>query len=102
MKDDTFIDVARRGEAGLLGAMLALKGSVAAEVVERAIALRSPKGLIALAWRAGLSMHVAQALQIVLGRLPPDQIIAARSGGAFPMSQQEMRWQLEFMFRSGR
>ena len=102
LKDATFIDVARRGDAGLLGAMLALKASVAAEVVERAIALRSPKGLIALAWRAGLSMQVAQALQIVLGRLPPEQIIAARLGGVFPMSQQEMRWQLEFMFRSGR
>lgn len=102
LTEQTFIDVARRGDAGLLGAMLALKASVAAEVVERAVALRSPKGLIALAWRAGLSMRSAQALQIVLGRLPPDQIIAARPGAVFPMSQQEMRWQLEFMFRTGR
>ena len=102
LTDHGFIDVARRGDAGLLGAMLALKASVAAEVVDRAIALRSPKGLIALAWRAGLSMQVAQALQIVLARLPPDQLIAARPGGGFPLSQAEMRWQLEFMFRSGR
>jgi uncharacterized protein (DUF2336 family) len=102
LKDDAFIEAARQGQAGLMGAMLALKASVPAEVVERAIALRSPKGLIALAWRAGLPMQVAQALQIVLGRLPPDQVIAARPGGGFPLSQQEMRWQLEFMFRSGR
>jgi hypothetical protein len=102
LTDQMFIEVAKRGDAGLLGAMLALKAGVAAEVVDRAIALRSPKGLIALAWRAGLSMQVAQALQIVLARLPPDQVIASRPGAGFPMSQAEMRWQLEFMFRSGR
>jgi uncharacterized protein (DUF2336 family) len=102
LSDHCFIDVARRGDAGLLGAMLALKAGVAAEVVERATALRSPKGLIALAWRAGLSMRVAQALQIVLGRLQPDQVIFARPSGEYPLSRAEMRWQLEFMFRSGR
>jgi uncharacterized protein (DUF2336 family) len=102
LDDQAFIDAARRGDASLLGAMLALKADVAPAVVERAAALRSPKGLISLAWKGGLSMQVAQVLQIVLGRLPPTEVIHGRPGGGFPMSVQEMRWQLEFIFRTGR
>ena len=102
LTDRAFIDVARRGDPGLLGAMLALRSNVPAEVVDRAIALRTSKGLTALAWRGSLSMQVAQALQIVLGRLPPDQVIAAHPGGGYPLSQQEMRWQLEFLSRAPR
>ncbi len=102
LTDHSFMTAARRGDASLLAAMLALKADVAPAVVDRAAALRSPKGLVALAWKAGLSMQVAQALQVVLARLPPDAVIHARPGGGFPMSVQEMRWQLEFMFRTGR
>ncbi len=102
LTDRAFIDVARRGDPGLLGAMLALRSNVPAEVVDRAMALRTSKGLTALAWRGSLSMQVAQALQIVLGRLPPDQVITAHPGGGYPLSQQEMRWQLEFLSRAPR
>ncbi len=102
LDDDAFIAAARRGDADLMGAMLAVKASVAPAVVERAASLRSPKGMIALAWKASLSMQVAQALQVVLARLPPDAVIHAGPGGSFPLSIQEMRWQLEFMFRTGR
>ncbi len=47
-------------------------------------------------------MQVAIALQIVVGRLQPDQVIQPREGGGFPMSLQEMRWQLDFLCRTGR
>ncbi|WP_428485785.1 DUF2336 domain-containing protein [Rhodopila sp.] len=102
LNDAAFIAAARRGDSGLLCTMLAMKAGVALPVIERAAALRSAKGLIALAWKANLSMPVAQALQVVLGRLPPDAVIHARPGGGYPMTTHEMRWQLEFMYRTGR
>ena len=102
LDENAFIAASRRGDATLLGAMLAIKACVDPAVVERAAALRSPKGLIALAWKGGLSMQVAQALQVIVAKLPPDAVIHARPCGGFPLSVQEMRWQLEFMFRTGR
>jgi uncharacterized protein (DUF2336 family) len=102
LDDDAFIAAARRGDSAVMAAMLAVKANVAPAVVERAATLRSPKGIIALAWKGGLSMQVAQALQVIVARLPPDAVIHARPGGGFPLSVQEMRWQLEFMFRTGR
>jgi uncharacterized protein (DUF2336 family) len=102
MTNEAFIAAARKGDSAVLAEMLATKASVPPAVIERAASLRSAKGLIALAWKANLSMQVAQALQIVLGRIPPDAVIHARPGGGFPMTVQEMRWQLEFLYRTGR
>ncbi len=102
LDENAFVTAARQGDPTLLGAMLAIKACVDPAVVERAAALRSPKGLIALAWKGGLSMRVAEALQVIVARLPPDAVIHARPCGGFPLSAQEMRWQLEFMYRTGR
>jgi hypothetical protein len=37
----------------------------------------------------------------LLARLPPDTILHASANGGFPLSQAEMRWQIEFMTREG-
>jgi uncharacterized protein (DUF2336 family) len=102
LTEDSFITVARRGDVPLLCAMLAQKAGVPEPVIERATSLRSAKGLVALAWKANLSMRVAQVLQVVLARIPPDSVIHATAGGGFPLAVHEMRWQLEFLKRSGR
>ena len=88
------------GDVNLVSAMLAVKAGVSLAVIERASALRSAKGLVSLSWKAGLSMRVAVALQTLVARLQPDAVLQPRVGGAFPMSVQEMRWQLEFMCRA--
>jgi uncharacterized protein (DUF2336 family) len=102
LTDDNFISVARRGDVQLLSAMLAEKAGVPEPVIERAASLRSAKGLVALAWKANLSMRVAHMLQVVLARIPPDHVIHASAGGGFPLAVPEMRWQLEFLSRIGR
>jgi hypothetical protein len=86
----------------MMGAMLAVKAAVPLAVIDRASKLRNAKGMIALAWKAALSMQVAVALQIVLARLPPDGVIRPTAEGSYPMTVQEMRWQLEFVCRAGR
>ena len=71
-------------------------------MVERAAALRSTKGLVSLVWKAGFSMRVAGPVQSVLARLPPTSILSATADGGFPLALEEMRWQLEFLSRTGR
>ncbi len=87
----------RSGEENLVVAMMAVAANVPVAMVERAVALHSAKGLVSLIWRAGFSMRSAVAIQVLLARLPPRGIVTATQNGGFPLSADEMRWQLEFL-----
>lgn len=102
LTEEAMLAAARRGEARLCSAMLAVAAKVAAPVVERAITLRSAKGVLSLVWRAGFSMRVAGPLQTLLVRLPPEALLRPSDTGDFPLSEREMRWQIEFLTRIGR
>ena len=96
------LEAARQGETRLAAALLAVAAGVPITVVDRAAALRSAKGLVSLAWKAGFSMRVAGALQTLLARLAPNAVLPAGPGGSFPLAVEEMRWQLDFLGRMGR
>jgi len=102
LSETAILDAARRGELRLATALLAVAAGVPVTVVERAAALRSTKAVVSLAWKAGFSMRVAAALQPLLARLAPDAILRAEPGGGYPLSPEEMRWQLDFLGRTGR
>jgi uncharacterized protein (DUF2336 family) len=96
------LDAARRGEMRLAMALLAVAADVPVSVVERAASLRSTKGVVSLTWKAGFSMRAAAVLQPLLARLAPDTVLRAGPGGAYPLAPDEMRWQIEFLGRTGR
>ena len=89
----------QRGEARMATALLAVAADVPAAVVERAATLRSAKALVSLVWRAGFSMAVAGPVQSLLARIPPAGVLRAGPGGAFPLTTEEMRWQIDFLMR---
>jgi len=64
--------------------------------VEKVLQSGSAKGVTALAWQAGLTMHLATQIQFQLGSIMPKKALYAREDGGFPLSDEEMRWQLEF------
>jgi uncharacterized protein (DUF2336 family) len=99
--EETLLAAARRGEGRYVAALLALAAGIPVSVVDRASSLRSAKGLVSLVWKAGFTMRVAVALQILLARLAPDTVLTAGPGGSFPLAVEEMRWQLEFLSRMG-
>lgn len=102
LTEDTALEAARRGNARFAAALLAVAADMPVSVVDRAASLRSAKGLVSLAWKAGFSMRAASALQMLLGRLDPGAILPSGPGGAFPLAVEEMRWQLDFLGRAGR
>lgn len=102
LTEDALIEAARRGEARICAAMIAVAGGVAAVVVDRACTLRSAKGLVSLIWRAGFSMRCAAGQQSLLLRLPPELVLRGLEGDGFPLAVDEMRWQIEFLTRAGR
>jgi uncharacterized protein (DUF2336 family) len=76
-------------------AALSLRGHLPPATVQKILAAHSAKGLTALAWKAGGTMRLALQLQTRIGRLPPKARLTA-AAGQWPMTQDEMSWQIEF------
>ena len=92
----------RRGETRLATALLAVAAGVEPSAVEHAASLRSGKGLVSLVWKAHFTMRLAAPLQTLLARLAPEAVLRALPGGDFPLSTDEMRWQIEFLSQASR
>jgi hypothetical protein len=95
--ESAILDALRRNANTEATAMLAARAEVPVAVVERACALRTAKGVVSLAWKAGLSVQAAVVLQMALAHLPPDMALRPNHDGSFPLSEDEMRWQLGFL-----
>ena len=52
--------------------------------------------MTALAWKAGCSVRFAKQLQIRMGGIPPSQVLNPRAGTDYPLSENEMDWQIDF------
>ncbi len=77
-------------------AALTVRAGLPEDVVHKVLSARSAKGLVAVAWKAGLSMKLAVAIQQRMARIPPAEVLAPVKGANYPLSEDEMRWQLEF------
>jgi uncharacterized protein (DUF2336 family) len=97
LNDDAIVEALRRNATQEATAMLAVKAKVPVAVIERACALRTAKGIVSLAWKAGLTVQTAVVLQVALAHLPPDMTLRPGRDGSFPMTEDEMRWQLAFL-----
>ena len=76
---------------------VALKSKTPVDAVSRAITMRSAKAIVALCWKAELSMRLATRVQMQLANIPPSDVLRATASDDFPLSKDEMRWQLEFI-----
>jgi uncharacterized protein (DUF2336 family) len=102
LNEAALLAAVQRGEARVATALLAVAAGVPAAVADRAATLRSAKGLVSLVWRAGFTMQVAGPLQTLLAVTPPAAVLRGGPGGIFPLSVEEMRWQIDFLRRMER
>lgn len=84
------------GDRGFVMAALAELAGIPMDVVDRIIATHAARAVTALVWRTGLSMRFARQVQLRLAQIPPKTAMNARDGTHYPMTEDEMRWQLEF------
>ena len=64
--------------------------------VRKILAQRGAKPLVALVWRAHLSMRTAFKIQTGVMKLTGRELLPARGGINFPLSKEEMRWHLSY------
>ena len=96
LDEEAILDGLGKGERPFVSAALALLAELTPEIVQKIAAMESPKGITALAWKAGLGMRTAVQLQLRLARIAPTKILHPRNGVDFPLTSEEMTWQLEF------
>jgi len=95
--DDSFVAAAAEAcQKDTVARALSVLSKVDEAVVRRILDSGSAKAVTALCWRAGLSMRIAFKLQNTLMRLKGRDLLPARGGVDFPMTEDEMRWHLGY------
>jgi uncharacterized protein (DUF2336 family) len=96
LDEEGVMEAARAGQKEVVLNALAQSARVPLDTVRRIVDSRSAKAIIALVWKAKLSMRVAFKIQTSVMRLPAEGLIPARNGKDFPLTKEEMCWQLTY------
>lgn len=86
----------KTGDRQFARSALAVLGNVQIEVVEKIIDAQSPKGVMAICWKAGLPMRLATNVQSDLAGISFKNLINPRNGTDYPMSDKELLSALAF------
>ena len=97
LSEEAISDALAMGEKDFVYAALANKAETSVEMVVKIFDMRAPKPIVALCWRGGLGMRFALKLQKELGRVPAQELLYPRGGTDYPMTKDELLWQLEFL-----
>lgn len=89
-------EAAQAGDRAALLAVTAAATGLPDSRVEAALALRSPRAIVALCWRAGWSAELAELAQTALG-VPRSRLLRANAEGGWTLSPAEMQWQIELL-----
>jgi uncharacterized protein (DUF2336 family) len=95
--DDGFVEnAAVAGSRETVTLALAALAQVPEAKVRKILSQRGAKPVVALAWRAHLSMRTAFKIQTSVMKLTGRDLLPARGGINFPLSKEEMRWHLAY------
>jgi uncharacterized protein (DUF2336 family) len=95
--DDAFIEQsALAGQKETVVLALSHLARTRPDTVRQILTSGSAKPLTALVWRAGLNMRTSFKLQILMMRLKSADLLAAKNGTDFPLTEDEMRWHLNY------
>lgn len=97
LNEETISDALAMRDYDLVKNALATLAGIHPKDVDRVISLKAPKAIIALCWKAGLSMRLALQLQKELLKVPLKDLIYPRDGVDYPFENAELEWQLDFL-----
>jgi len=85
-----------RNDRAMVFATLATASMLSVPAVERIFQLKSARGIVALAWQAGLPMRLALRLQSEVAGIQPRDMVYARGGTDYPFPPEELEEQIAF------
>lgn len=96
LDDDMLCEAVDRNDREFALRALSLRSSYPYALVQKVFDARSTKGIMALAWKAGFKARTGMRLQLRIAGIPPKSLLNPRDGLHFPLSEQEMQWQLDY------
>ena len=84
------------GDHSFVLAALIVRSELDPVIVKRIFLEKSAKGIMALAWKSGLSGRMGVQMQQRMGRIAPSEVLMPADDDDYPLSDDELRWQLEF------
>lgn len=97
LTEPLLLEALAAGDQEFAACALAVRADVSVVRVHKIVATQSAKGMVALCWKAGFDMSTAVILQTKLAKVAPPDLLRPRPGSqGFPMTTEEMLWQLEF------
>jgi uncharacterized protein (DUF2336 family) len=97
LTEESLLDAISWKDRDFVIAALALLAKLPGKMIGEMLETKNGKLITALSWRAKLSMRFAMQLQSQLAGVPSRDVVIARGGTQYPMTEDEMRWQLEFV-----
>lgn len=90
------LEAAHSGDRAALAGMLAAASGIVPDRIEAAIAMRSPRVIAALCWRAGWHAATAEAVQAAFG-VEPARVVRCNAEGGWTLSPAELQWQVQML-----
>ncbi len=97
LTDEIINDALQSGQFEFVAAALVELSGLGAPTVMKAVSDRNAKGIVAIAWKAGMPSWIVEQLQLRLCRIPRSDVLIAPPGSDYPLTEQEMNWQLDFL-----
>lgn len=95
LDDEAVINAIEMGQRDFVMQALNVLTGLSLDAVKKLVSSRNPRTVTSLAWKAGLSMRTAIQLQLKIAKVPPPDVLNARNGFDYPLSEAEMKRQLE-------
>ncbi|MBC8339693.1 MAG: DUF2336 domain-containing protein [Rhodospirillales bacterium] len=96
LDEDAVAGMLKSGDREMTIAALAALSGLKVEAVRSVLSNRSAKGMVSVAWKAGLSVKLAEDLQKNLALISPSELLRA-DGASYPLDEESMEWQLDFI-----
>ena len=96
LDDDAVGDALALREYDFVMYSLSLKTGLNENMVKHILDTKSAKAATALVWKAGLGMRLALEVQKQILKLAPRDLLYPRAGADYPLSEEDMNWQIEF------
>lgn len=95
LSEEAVFDAISMNDRAFVLAALALRARTTMDDIEKVFDAKAPRAICAVTWKCGFSMRLALKLQQVFGHVRASALIYPRHGTDYPMTEDELRWQLQ-------
>ncbi len=95
LTEDVVANAVKLEDRGTVIASLAAASEMPLEAVQKAFAMQSVKGIVALVWKAEFTMTLATEILKTTAKIPANRILSPDEDGGFPLSEDDLNWQID-------